>query len=77
MSQWIVPVVVALIGGPLVILMQRFRKENKTDHRDVMSALEKIDKKVDVVGAKIDNHIQWHLGPVKIPSRKPKGNTKK
>ena len=60
--EWLVPIAVAIIGGPLVVVLQRFRKENKEDHASVMSMLDKIDNKVDKVDGKVDQHIQWHLG---------------
>jgi hypothetical protein len=30
--EWIIPVLVALIGGPLVVLLQSFRKESSEQH---------------------------------------------
>lgn len=63
--EWLVPIAVAIIGGPVVVVLQRFRKENKEDHAVVKSLLDKIDNKVDKVDGKIDEHIKWHLGPKK------------
>lgn len=60
--EWLVPIVVAIIGGPLVVILQRLRKENKEDHAVVKNLLDKIDVKVDRVDSKVDQHIQWHLG---------------
>ncbi len=60
--DWIVPIVVALLGGPIVVLLQRSRKENSSDHAIVMDKLDKIDSKVDKVDGKVDKHIEWHLG---------------
>jgi hypothetical protein len=57
-----VPVLVALIMGPVVVVLQRLRKEN-TGHDDgVRTLLRLIGDKVDKVGGKIDNHIGWHDG---------------
>jgi len=64
--EWLVPIVVAFITGPTVVLIQRFRKENHKDHALVMDVLNKIDGKVDKVDAKVDQHIQWHLGRKKV-----------
>jgi hypothetical protein len=61
--EWMVPIAVAFIGGPLVVIMQKFRKENKQDHAVVKNLLDKIDSKVDKVDNKVDQHIQWHLTP--------------
>lgn len=63
--EWLVPIAVAIIGGPLVVVLQRFRKENKEDHAVVKNLLDKIDSKVDKVDGKVDQHIQWHLGKKK------------
>ena len=57
-------IVVALVAGifsVLVTLIQKTRKENKSDHNMVSNSL--IDLKEDVrnVGEKVDGHIDWHL----------------
>ena len=59
--EWFVPVLVALIGGPLVVLIQRGRKENSTDHAQVMSMLKETKTSIDKVDTKLDGHIDWHL----------------
>ena len=57
-----VPIVVAVIMGPVVVVLQRLRKEN-TGHDDgVRTLLRLIGDKVDKVGSKIDGHIGWHDG---------------
>ncbi len=66
--EWLVPITVAIIGGPLVVVLQKFRKENKEDHAVVKNLLDKIDLKVDKVDGKVDQHIQWHLGRKKKQS---------
>ena len=62
MESWLVPVVVAVIGGPIVVLMQILRKENTSQHAEGQSLLREVISKVDNVGSKIDNHIGWHDG---------------
>jgi len=62
MESWIVPVLVAIIGGPLMVLMQILRKENSTQHAEGRELLKEVIHKVDNVGTKIDNHIGWHDG---------------
>jgi hypothetical protein len=32
--DWLVPVAVALIGGPLVVVVQSLRKENTSQHAE-------------------------------------------
>ena len=67
--EWLVPIAVALIGGPLVVVLQKFRNENREDHAVVKDLLDKIDGKVDKVDSKVDQHIQWHLGRKKKASQ--------
>lgn len=62
MESWLVPVAVAVIGGPIVVLMQILRKENTSQHAEGQSLLREVISKVDSVGTKIDNHIGWHDG---------------
>jgi hypothetical protein len=62
MESWIVPILVAIIGGPLMVLMQVLRKENTSQHAEGQSLLREVIAKVDNVGTKIDNHIGWHDG---------------
>jgi hypothetical protein len=59
--EWIVPIVVALIGGPLVVVVQKLRDENTSQHAEARSLLNKVAYKVDKVDEKLDNHIEWHL----------------
>ena len=62
MESWVVPILVAIIGGPLMVLMQVLRKENTTQHAEGRELLKEVIQKVDNVGTKIDNHIGWHDG---------------
>jgi hypothetical protein len=59
--EWLVPIVVALIGGPLVIVIQNLRKENSADHAVVRGLLESVVTQIDKVDDKLDNHISWHM----------------
>lgn len=61
MADWVVPVLVAVIGGPLVVLIQQFRKESSEQH-GVLAG------KIDKINDKLDNHIEWHL--TKTPRKK-------
>lgn len=70
-----VPIVVALITGPLVALIQRLRRDNSQDHAEVKSFLENIlskitrvdekveslDEKIEKVDQRLEKHIDWHL----------------
>jgi hypothetical protein len=57
-----VPILVAVIMGPAVIVLQRLRKENSAHDDGVHTLLLLIENKVDKVGSKIDGHIGWHNG---------------
>ena len=57
-----VPIVVAVIMGPVVVVLQRLRKENTDQHNEGRILLRVIGNKVDKIGGKIDNHIGWHEG---------------
>jgi len=59
--EWLVPIAVAIIGGPLVVLVQKLRDENTSQHAEARDLLHKVVSKVDKVDEKLDNHIEWHL----------------
>jgi hypothetical protein len=59
--EWLVPVVVAVIGGPLVVVVQSLRKENTSQHAEARELLKMVAGKVDKVDDKLDNHISWHM----------------
>ena len=56
------PIIVALITGPVVVVLQKLRKENTDQHNEGRILLKVIGSKVDKIGSKIDNHIGWHDG---------------
>jgi len=58
----IVPIIVALITGPLVVFINRLRKENTSQHAESRDLLQQVVYKVDKVGTKLDEHIGWHKG---------------
>lgn len=62
MAEIWVPVLVALITGPVVVVLQKLRKENTDQHSEARILLRVIGSKVDKVATKIDNHIGWHDG---------------
>lgn len=59
--EWWVPIVVALIGSPLMWFLRRFDKRNTEQHGNNMAVLERIEKKVDHIDGRVDEHIHWHL----------------
>jgi hypothetical protein len=60
-SIW-VPILVAVITGPVVVVLQKLRKENTEQHEEGRILLRVIGTKVDKIGSKLDNHIGWHEG---------------
>ncbi len=62
MEAWFVPIVVAVIGGPVMVLMQLLRRENTSQHAEGRELLHQVIDKVESIGTKIDGHIGWHEG---------------
>lgn len=60
-SVW-VPIIVAIITGPIVVVLQKLRKENTEQHAEGRILLRTIGAKVDKIGSKLDQHIGWHDG---------------
>jgi hypothetical protein len=59
--EWLVPIAVAIIGGPIVVLLQQLRKENTEQHAESRGLLERVADRVEKVDEKLDGHINWHL----------------
>jgi hypothetical protein len=57
-----VPILVAIISGPLVVVLQKLRKENTYQHHEGQILLRMVGTKVDKIASKLDNHIGWHEG---------------
>lgn len=55
--EWLVPIAVAVITGPVVVLLQRLRKENTIQHAESRGLLEHVVIKVDNLDNKFDKHI--------------------
>lgn len=45
---------IAAVGGVIVALVQRSRKENSDDHKIVIGALDKVSHQVDRLDGKVD-----------------------
>ena len=76
MEPWWVPLAVATITGPIVVLMRRFDRRNTEQHDRNMEALQRIDRSVEHVAGQIDriderldDHIDWHLRGDERPPR--------
>lgn len=70
MIEWLVPLAVALIGGPLVVVVQSLRKENTSQHAEARELLKMVAGKVDKVDDKLDGHISWHISKTRKPKVK-------
>ena len=68
--EWLVPLAVAVIGGPLVVVVQSLRKENTSQHAESRELLKMVASKVDKVDDKLDGHISWHLSRTRKPKIK-------
>ena len=62
MEAIFVPIIVALITGPAVVVLNKLRSENTSQHAESRDLLQKVADKVDNVGTKLDEHIGWHKG---------------
>ena len=62
MESWLVPILVAIIGGPIMFLLSLLRKENKSQHAEGREMVREVITKVDRIGTKLDGHIGWHKG---------------
>ena len=60
--SWFVPIAVAVITGPVVVILQLLRRENSVHHAEGRDLLNRAIDKIDEVGTKIDGHIGWHEG---------------
>lgn len=59
--ELLIAVLVAGIGGPLVVLIKRFDRRNTEQHDANSGVLQSIATKVDLIDEKITHHIDWHL----------------
>lgn len=67
MDPAVASIIVALIGavsGLIGVAIKEFKtmkKQNDADHGAVMLKLNKVQKSVDKMGDRLDDHIDWHL----------------
>lgn len=59
--MWWVPIAVALIGGPMMWGLHRFDRRNTEQHGENLRVLNRIEKKVDHIDGRLDDHIDYHL----------------
>ena len=59
--SWVTPILVALIGGPLMLFLKKFDSRNSEQHAQNLDVLERIEGKVDKVDERLNDHVMWHL----------------
>jgi hypothetical protein len=57
----IIVAAIAALGGIVVSILEKFRKENKDDHFAVREMLQHLSEDIHHVDEKLDEHINWHL----------------
>lgn len=57
----IVVAAIAALGGVLIAIIEKLRKENKDDHNAVRELLIHLSEDIHHVEEKLDEHITWHL----------------
>ena len=87
MSAFWSTIISAVILGPLVVLIQRSRKENKSDHNTVASVLlevkdqiidlhtkiDHVDDQVNKVDDQMHDHMMWHYKKTTEGKKKVEG----
>lgn len=57
MATWLVPIIVAVLTGPVVVILQKLRSENTSQHAESRGLLEHLVIKIDNMDDKLDAHI--------------------
>ena len=60
MQPWWVPMLAAMIGGPIMWFLARFDRRNTEQHGENQKVLTRIEGKVDRLDQRVDDHITWH-----------------
>lgn len=58
--NWAVAIVVAVITGPVVVLLQMLRRENTQQHGESRELLHHMVIKVDDINENLNTHIKEH-----------------
>lgn len=69
--EWAVPIVVAVIGGPLMWGLHRFEKKNSEQHNHNHTMLTRIESKIEKLDDRIHGHIHWHASQEPTENIKP------
>lgn len=60
MELVLVPIAVALIGGPVMWFLSRFDKRNTEQHGQSIKLLTEVRDDMKTVRRRLDKHIDWH-----------------
>jgi len=65
---WLSPIIVALIGGPLMLLVRMLDRHNTRQHgqnMDVLTSIkasvEEVKNDVKQIDTRLERHIDWHM----------------
>jgi hypothetical protein len=65
---WLSPIIVALIGGPLMFLVRMLDRHNTRQHdqnMDVLTSIkasvEEVKNDVKQIDTRLERHIDWHM----------------
>lgn len=68
---WMSPIIVALIGGPLMFLIKMLDRHNTRQHgqnmdvlKDIKTSVEEVKDHVKQLDARLERHIDWHMNQV-------------
>lgn len=68
---WLSPIIVALIGGPLMFLVKMLDRHNTRQHgqnmnvlTSIKSSVEEVKNDVKKIEARLEHHIDWHMNQV-------------
>jgi len=58
--MWWVPIVVAMIGGPIMWGLHKFDRRNSDQHAQNLGVLSRIENKIEKLDDRVHAHIHWH-----------------
>lgn len=65
---WLSPIIVALIGGPLMFLVRMLDRHNTRQHgqsfdvlTSIKASVEEVKNDVKQIDARLEHHIDWHM----------------
>jgi len=57
---WWVPIIVAVIGGPMMWGLHRLDRNNTSQHNQSLDMLNRIENKIIKLDDRLHDHISWH-----------------